>query len=118
MGYWAERAGTRPRSTNRLINQATRDRLGGLHSADCLLRSVDFAEIEQLQRTGAWEQAGDRLAREAAALQAAGAELLMLCTDTLCSSGSEPPARSWADGEDRPRRHATTDHSAASCTKT
>lgn len=40
----------------RLINEATRERLGGLHSADCLLRSVDFAEIEQLQRDGAWER--------------------------------------------------------------
>ena len=42
----------------RLINEATRDRLGGLHSADCLLRSVDFAEVERLQRTGDWDQAG------------------------------------------------------------
>ena len=67
----------------RLVNQATRDRLGGLHSADCLLRSVDFTEIEELQRTGDWAQAGDRLAREAAALQAAGAELLVLCTNTM-----------------------------------
>ena len=39
----------------RLINEATRDRLGGLHSADCLLRSVDFVEVERLQRTGEWE---------------------------------------------------------------
>ncbi len=67
----------------RLINQATRGRLGGLRSADCLLRSVDFAEIEQLQRTGEWEAAGERLAREAAALQAGGAELLVLCTNTM-----------------------------------
>jgi aspartate racemase len=67
----------------RLINQATRDRLGGLHSADCVLRSVDFAEFEQLQRTGEWEQAGERLAHHAAALQAAGAELLVLCTNTM-----------------------------------
>ena len=67
----------------RLVNQATRERLGGLHSADCLLRSVDFADIEQLQRAGEWEQAGERLAREAAALQAAGAGLLMLCTNTM-----------------------------------
>ncbi len=67
----------------RLVNQATRERLGGLHSADCLLRSVDFADIEQLQRAGEWEQAGERLAREAAALQAAGAGLLVLCTNTM-----------------------------------
>jgi aspartate racemase len=67
----------------RLINEITRDRLGGLHSADCLLRSVDFAEIELLQREGRWEEAGERLAAEAAALAAAGAELLVLCTNTM-----------------------------------
>jgi len=67
----------------RLINEATRDRLGGLHSADCLLRSVDFVEVEQLQRTGDWDQAGALLAAEAAALEAAGAELLVLCTNTM-----------------------------------
>jgi aspartate racemase len=67
----------------RLINEATRDRLGGLHSADCVLRSVDFADVEQLQRTGRWDDAGALLAREAAALAAAGAELLVLCTNTM-----------------------------------
>src|SRR5215210_4786735 len=67
----------------RLVNEATRDRLGGLHSADCVLRSVDFAEIAQLQRHGAWQQAGRRLAAEAVALVAAGAELLVLCTNTM-----------------------------------
>jgi aspartate racemase len=67
----------------RLINEATRDRLGGLHSADCLLRSIDFAEVERLQRTGDWDQAGALLAAEASALEAAGAELLVLCTNTM-----------------------------------
>jgi aspartate racemase len=67
----------------RIINELVRDRLGGLRSADCVLRSVDFAEIELLQRTGAWEQAGERLAREAAGLVAGGAELLVLCTNTM-----------------------------------
>ena len=67
----------------RLINEAARDRLGGLHSADCVLRSVDFAEIERLQRTGDWDRAGARLAAEAANLEAAGAELLVLCTNTM-----------------------------------
>jgi aspartate racemase len=67
----------------RFVNEATRDRLGGLHSADCLLRSVDFAEIEALQRAGAWEEAGRRLAAEARALVAGGAELLVLCTNTM-----------------------------------
>lgn len=67
----------------RLVNEITRDRLGGLHSADCLLRSVDFAEIELLQREGRWDEAGARLAGEAGALAAAGAELLVLCTNTM-----------------------------------
>jgi aspartate racemase len=67
----------------RLLNEETRARLGGLHSADCVLRSVDFAEIEDLQRTGAWDAAGERLAGEARALVAAGAEVLVLCTGTM-----------------------------------
>jgi aspartate racemase len=67
----------------RLINEAVRERLGGLHSADCLLRSVDFADIARLQRSGQWEQAGALLAAEASALEAAGAELLVLCTNTM-----------------------------------
>jgi len=67
----------------RLINEEVRERLGGLHSADCLLRSVDFADIEQLQREGRWQEAGIRLAHEARALAAAGAELLVLCTNTM-----------------------------------
>jgi aspartate racemase len=67
----------------RLINEATRDRLGGLHSADCVLRSVDFAEIEALQRGEAWLAAGERLAAEARLLEAAGCDLLVLCTNTM-----------------------------------
>ena len=67
----------------RLVNEATRDRLGGLHSADCVVRSVDFAEIEALQRAEDWVQAGERLAVEARVLEAAGRELLVLCTNTM-----------------------------------
>src|SRR6476646_4294612 len=67
----------------RLVNEITRERLGGLHSADCLLRSVDFAEIEVLQRENRWDEAGERLAAEARALAAGGAELLVLCTNTM-----------------------------------
>jgi amino-acid racemase len=67
----------------RLVNEATRDHLGGLHSADCVLRSVDFATVERLQRDGRWDEAGTLLAREADALVAAGAELLVLCTNTM-----------------------------------
>ena len=67
----------------RLVNEEVRDRLGELHSADCLLRSVDFAEVELLQRDGRWEEAGALLAAEAQALEQAGAELLVLCTNTM-----------------------------------
>jgi aspartate racemase len=67
----------------RLINEITRERFGGLHSADCLLRSVDFADIEVLQREDRWDEAGERLAGEARALVAGGAELLVLCTNTM-----------------------------------
>jgi aspartate racemase len=67
----------------RLVNEETRDRLGGLHSADCLLRSVDFAGVAELQRTGRWDEAAALLATEASALEAAGAELIVLCTNTM-----------------------------------
>jgi aspartate racemase len=73
----------------RLINELVAERLGGLHSADCILRSVDFAEIEAMQRTGRWADAGTRLAREAQALEAAGAELLVLCTNTMHKLATE-----------------------------
>jgi aspartate racemase len=67
----------------RLLNAGTRERLGGLHSADCVLRSVDFAEIEALQHSGAWALAGERLSQEARLLEAAGSEVLLLCTNTM-----------------------------------
>ncbi|MEV7774729.1 aspartate/glutamate racemase family protein [Kitasatospora sp. NPDC086791] len=67
----------------RLINELTRDRLGGLHSARLVLYSVDFAEIEELQAAGHWEEAGEVLAGAARSLQAAGAELLLICTNTM-----------------------------------
>lgn len=67
----------------RLANELVRERLGGTHSARILLDSVDFAEIEELQVTGRWDRAGDLLATRARALEAAGAELLVLCTNTM-----------------------------------
>ncbi|CAN3978340.1 aspartate/glutamate racemase family protein [Kitasatospora purpeofusca] len=67
----------------RLLNELTRDRLGGLHSAKCVLYSVDFAEVEQLQAAGEWETAGRLLAEAARAVEAAGAELLLICTNTM-----------------------------------
>ena len=67
----------------RLINEGVRARLGGLHSAPILLASVDFAEIEALMRTDQWDRAGETLGRLAAMLERAGAESLVLCTNTL-----------------------------------
>ncbi len=67
----------------RFVNEATRERLGGLHSADCVMRSVDFAGVERLQREDRWDEAGALLAAEARALVAAGAELIVLCTNTM-----------------------------------
>ncbi|MZD03836.1 amino acid racemase [Streptomyces sp. SID5785] len=67
----------------RLLNELTRARLGGLHSARCVLYSVDFAEIEQLQVQGRWDEAGELLADAAAALERAGADLVLICTNTM-----------------------------------
>jgi aspartate racemase len=67
----------------RIINEAVRSRLGGLHSAKILLASVDFAEVEALMRADQWDDAGALLARLAALLERAGADALVLCTNTL-----------------------------------
>ena len=67
----------------RLANELVAERLGGLHSADLILRSVDFHEIEVMQSTDAWGEAATRLADEAVLLEQAGAELLVLCTNTM-----------------------------------
>ncbi|MFI1408419.1 aspartate/glutamate racemase family protein [Streptomyces sp. NPDC020707] len=67
----------------RHLNEITRDRLGGLHSARCVLYSVDFAEIEQLQTQGRWTEAGEILAEAARSLEAAGADLVLICTNTM-----------------------------------
>jgi len=67
----------------RFINEAVRSRLGGLHSAKILLASVDFAEVEALMRADRWDDAGGLLAALAAVLERAGAEALVLCTNTL-----------------------------------
>lgn len=61
----------------------TRERLGGLHSPQLLIRSVDFAEIEELQRAGKWEQAGEILNREAKALERGNADFIILATNTM-----------------------------------
>ena len=67
----------------RLINEGVRARLGGVHSADLIVRSYDFARIEALQASGRWDDAGALLAADAVRLQDAGAELVLLCTNTM-----------------------------------
>lgn len=65
------------------INQGVKARLGGLHSAQLVLYSVDFQEIEKLQHHGDWESAGAVLAEAARSLEAAGASFLIICTNTM-----------------------------------
>jgi len=67
----------------RLANQLVRDRMGGLHSARIVLASVDFADVEAMQVAGRWDEAGALLAEAATAVEAAGAELILLCTNTM-----------------------------------
>ncbi|MGN6252960.1 MAG: aspartate/glutamate racemase family protein [Marmoricola sp.] len=66
-----------------LLNQGIASRLGGVHSADCVLHSVDFAEIEEMQSSGRWSDAAVRLAQAAASLEAAGVDFALLCTNTM-----------------------------------
>lgn len=67
----------------RLLNVAANTRLGGVHSARCVLLSVDMAPIDELMATGRWEEAGTRLAADAQAVESAGAELFILATNSL-----------------------------------
>ena len=67
----------------RILNQQVKQRLGGLHSAELVLYSVDFQHIEQLQAAGEWQQAGEILADAARNLERAGAQFIVLCTNTM-----------------------------------
>ena len=67
----------------RLLNEGVRDRLGGTHSADLVLRSMDFAELEALQAVDDWMALGRRYATEATALVRAGATVLGICANTM-----------------------------------
>jgi aspartate racemase len=67
----------------RMINELVRDRLGGVASADLLIRSFNFADIEALQSQGRWDEASRLLAEAAAQLVAGGAEAVVMCTNTM-----------------------------------
>src|SRR5690606_17034551 len=67
----------------RALNEGIKQQLGGLHSARCILYSVDFHNIERLQHAGDWDAAGAMLADAARALELAGADFIVLCTNTM-----------------------------------
>ncbi|MFJ7887408.1 aspartate/glutamate racemase family protein [Lysinibacillus xylanilyticus] len=67
----------------RLMNEEVKQQLGGLHSAKCILYSVDFQEIEHYQAEGEWSKAGQVLAEAAQSLESAGAEFIVICTNTM-----------------------------------
>ena len=67
----------------RIMNEATKARLGGLHSAKSLMYSVDFAEVEFLQHTGKWAEAAHMLVDAAQRLERGGADFIVLCTNTM-----------------------------------
>jgi aspartate racemase len=65
------------------LNAGVRERLGGLHSADLAIRSLDFASVARLQTEGRWDEAGAVLAGAARDLEAAGAEAILVATNTM-----------------------------------
>ena len=65
------------------VNEVIKKELGGFHSAKCILYSVDFHEIEALQAKGEWERSGELLAEAAASLEKAGADFIVICTNTM-----------------------------------
>src|SRR5690349_4559327 len=67
----------------RLINEMVRDRLGGTHSAQCLMWSFDFAKIEALQETGSWDEATWQMIDAARAVERGGAKCLVICSNTM-----------------------------------
>ena len=67
----------------RIINEEVKNKLGGLHSAKIVLYSVEFDEIEKCQSNGEWEKSGDILGNAAKAVEAAGADFLLICTNTM-----------------------------------
>ena len=77
----------------RLINQIVKERLGGFHSARCILFSVDFAEIETWQREGKWSKSALMLGNAAQSLECAGADFIVLCTNTMHKVAGEIQAQ-------------------------
>ncbi len=76
----------------RIINEQVRARLGGLHSARCLMFSFDFAEIEELQHAGNWTAATERMVEAARNLEKGGADFVLICTNTMHKMAAEVQA--------------------------
>ena len=67
----------------KIINETVKEKLGGLHSAKCMLYSIDFQEIEECQANGNWEKSGEILGEAAYNLEKAGADFIVICTNTM-----------------------------------
>ncbi|SDB20951.1 aspartate/glutamate racemase family protein [Belnapia rosea] len=76
----------------RVVNERVRDRLGGLHSARCLMWSFDFAEVEALQHAGRWDAAAALMVEAAQRLERSGADFLVICTNTMHRMADEVQA--------------------------
>jgi len=73
----------------RIINETVRERLGGLHSAECIMYSADFEEIENLQHQGKWEELTKLMLNFAQKLEGAGADFIVICTNTMHKMAEE-----------------------------
>jgi len=73
----------------RLINEGVKERLGGLHSAKCIMYSVDFAAIEPLQHEGKWAEAAEKMIEAARHIEDGGADFIVLCTNTMHKTASD-----------------------------
>jgi len=73
----------------RIINETVRERLGGLHSAECIMYSADFEEIENLQHQGKWEELTKLMLNFARKLEGAGADFIVICTNTMHKMAEE-----------------------------
>ncbi len=76
----------------RIINETARQKLGSLHSAQCLMFSFDFAEIEELQHAGEWDEATRRMIKAAQDLEKGGADFVLICTNTMHKMAKEVQA--------------------------
>jgi aspartate racemase len=73
----------------RILNEIVKERLGGLHSAKCILYSVDFEEIENLQHQGKWDELTKIMIESAQNLEKAGADMVLICTNTMHKMANE-----------------------------